>query len=266
MSISRENISLWLHQSEPDYYLFFLKAWIPFNAWYILEYPSLKKKDSDIIKELQDDVNSKPRKIIENFLSNTKEYNALKFQSHLAELHFHLQNIPLSHNNNRLSFLNLSLTENPEKYKHYIDLQGNVFKTEKSSFYFQAYIEAKDGKVLLDYKKPTFDLFELTKDVDYLRLDDKVQKKIHSLFKDIDPRKPINLISKSTKKNDYILLKSKNSCKFINDKETVAKGCIKVLYALRCMLFHGELAPTNTNKPVYENAFNLLQLIIKEIN
>lgn len=259
------NIKLWFEQAEPDYYMFFLKAWIPFNAWYVNEYPSLKKKDMEIIKELQDHADSKPKKIIKNFLDSATEYEALKFQTYLAELHFQLDKINLTHNGNRLSFRNLSLTENPEKYKHATDDKGNVFKTEKTSSYFQAYIEAKGGKVLLDFKKPTYEIEEIKKDTDYIRLDKKVQKKIYTLFEAIDPKKPISIISDSSSKKDYITLKAKNSCKIIQDTETVSKGCIKVLYALRCMLFHGEVAPTETNKKVYENAFYLLQLIINEL-
>ena len=93
MSTSTENIRLWMNQSEPDYYMFFLKTWIPFNAWYVAAYPSLKKKDTDIIKELQDHADSKPRKIIKNFLENTTEHEALRFQSYFAELHFQLDKI-----------------------------------------------------------------------------------------------------------------------------------------------------------------------------
>lgn len=265
MSTSTENIRLWMNQSEPDFYMFFLKAWIPFNAWYVAEYPSLKKKDTDIIKELQDHTDSKPRKIIKNFLENATEHDALKFQSYFAELHFQLDKIPLTHNGNRLSFRNLSLTENPIKYKPGSDDKGNVYKAEKTSSYFQAYVEAKGGKVLLDFKKPTYDILELTKDTDYIRLEKKIQSKIHKLFLEIDPKKPISIISESVSKKDFILLKSKNNCKIIKDTEVVSKACIKVLYALRCMLFHGEVAPTDTNKKVYENSFYLLQLIINEL-
>jgi hypothetical protein len=265
MSTSTENIRLWMNQSEPDFYMFFLKAWIPFNAWYVAEYPHLKKKDTDIIKELQDHEDSKPRKIIKNFLENSSDHDALKFQSYFAELHYQLEKIPLSHNGKRLSLKNISLSENPIKYIPEIDEKGNVFKVEKTTSYFQAYIEAKGGKVLLDFKKPIYELEELEKDSDYIRLDKKIQTRILKLFEKIDPKKPISIISNSTAKKDYILLKSRNNCKIVNDTDAVSKGCIKILYSLRCMLFHGEVAPTENNKKVYENSFYLLQLVINEL-
>jgi hypothetical protein len=265
MSSSTENIRLWMAQSEPDYYLYFLKVWIPFNAWYVAEYPALNKKDTDIIKALQDQSDSKPRKIIKNFLDHTSGHDALKFQEYFAELHFQLDKISINHNGKRLSFRNLSLTENPVKFATYSDSDGNVYKVEKTSTYYQAYIQAKGGKVRLDFKKPDHNLFDLTKDNDYIRLDKKLQTKITNLFEDIDPKKAISIISESTQKKDYKSLKSKNPCRIISDTETVSKACINVLYALRCMLFHGEIAPTETNKKIYENAFYLLLLIINEL-
>lgn len=261
----RENISLWFQNSEPDYYMFFLKSWIPFNSWYVEEYPTLNKKDSTIIRELQDNLNSKPRKIIENFLSNSDKVTSQNFQSYLAELHYHLENIPLFHNGQRLSFKNIFLTENPITYKNAIDSNGNVYKVEKTSSYWQAYIQDRGGRVLLDFRKPIYDLQEMERDFHYLRLDRKIQKQIHNLYKDINPSKPISIISTSTKKNEYLLLKSENSCKMILDETTIAKACIKVLYALRCMLFHGEVAPTNTNKIIYKQSFLMLDMINKQI-
>lgn len=266
MSLSRENISLWINQSEPDYFLFFLKAWIPFNAWYVAEYPLLKKNDRDIIKELQDNIDSKPKQIIENFLLNSSEFDSIVFLNHLSELHYYLERIPLNHNNKRLSFKNLSLADNPIKFKNSLDEEFNVYKVEKTSSYFQAYIEAKSGKVLLDYKPPKFDLEGLTKDTDFIRLKPKIQNKIYSLFEDIDPKKPISIISVSSRKGDYIHVKSKHPCKLITNKEVISKACIKVIYTLRCMLFHGEVSPTNANKPIYEHAYYLIRLIISELH
>lgn len=149
MTDFRGNIDHWIRQSEPDYYLYFLKAWIPFNAWYVAELPHLKNRDAEIIKELQNNTNSKPKKIIENFLSNDN-YQDQNFRAHLAELHYYLERTPITHNGRRLSFKNLTLATNPKKFAKNTDLHGNVYKTEKTSSYFQAFIEAKSGKVLLD--------------------------------------------------------------------------------------------------------------------
>lgn len=263
MNTTRENISLWLSQAEPDYYLFFLKTWIPFNAWYVAEYPEHNKVDRDLIKELQDNIDSKPKKIIRNYLNNF-DHDSLAFKSNLAELHYYLERIDLSHNGTRLTLKKIALTKNPVTSKTDTDIKQNLYKTEKTSSYFQAYIQAKGGKVLLDFKQPIYNIQDLCNDNDYLRLDKKIQKKIASLYEQIDPQKPISIIS-NTKNKKYITIKSKNSCKIIDDTDTVAKACIKVLYAMRCMLFHGEVPPNETNKAIYKSGFYLLQLIIKQL-
>jgi hypothetical protein len=243
-----------------------LKAWIPFNAWCVAELPHLNKKDSDLIKELQDNVNSKPRKIIENYLTNHGDYEATRFQSHLAELHYSLEATPLSHGGFRMTFKNISLTENPIKFKNSIDSDGNLYKAERTASYYQAFIEEKGGKVLLDYKSPIYNKEELQKDNFYLRLKTaELKAQILKHFEEINPKQPIHLIADSLA-TDFIELKSRNTCRFINDPTTVAKGCIKILYALRCMLFHGEVEPNNTNKPVYEHSYNLLRFILKKLN
>ncbi|KAA6302358.1 MAG: hypothetical protein EZS26_001471 [Candidatus Ordinivivax streblomastigis] len=264
MATSSENIKLWMNQAEPDYYLHFLKVWIPFNAWYVDSYPSLKRKDTDIINELQNTA-SEPKKIIKNFLDNNG-HEALEFQKNLAELHFQLDANSINHNGSRLSFKSLYLMENPVKHKNDKDKIFNIYKVEKTTHYFQAYIEAKGGKVLLDFKQSQYEIEDLTKDIAYIKLDKKIQRKIYNLYEEINPKKAISIIcNQNSSKKDCIALKSENSCKLIKDTETIAKACIKVLYALRCMLFHGEIAPTETNRKIYKNASCILQLIINKL-
>jgi len=266
MSDFRGNIDHWIRQSEPDYYIFFLKAWIPFNAWYVAEMPQHKKNDAIIIRELQDNNNSKPRNIIENYIIKDN-FNAVKFKSHLAELHYCLESKTIKHNSIKLSFSNLPLSENPKKFEKDLDIQGNIYKAEVKQGFLQALIVDKGGKTFLDYKKSQFDIEDLKKNNDFIKIaDKKIQTKIIKCYEAINPDKPLCLVSNSKTKGDYILLLSESKVHFINDPTTIAKACIKVLYTLRCMLFHGEIEPTNSNKPIYEHAYYLLRLLIKELH
>jgi hypothetical protein len=266
MTDFRGNIDHWLKQSEPDYFMFFLKAWIPFNAWYVAELPQLGKKDTKIIKELQDNANSKPRIIIETYLTTNKP-DSIKFKSHLAELHHYLELKTVKHNGLKLSFTNLSLTENPKKFEKDTDNEGNVYKAEVKPGIYEVLILDKSSNKIMHFKQQIFNIEELIKYTDYIKIQNKkIQKRILKCYEAIDPKKPISLVSNSKTKTDFISLSSENKINFINDPTTIAKGCIKVLYALRCMLFHGEIEPTNANKPVYEHSYYLLRLIIKDIN
>lgn len=266
MNDFRGNIDHWFRQSEPDYYIFFLKAWIPFNAWYVAELPHLQKKDTQIIKELQDNINSKPRAVIENYLKNNDVY-AKKFKSHLAELHYFLEAKSIFHNGGKLSFANLILSENPKKFETDTDSKGNIYKAEIKKDYIQALVVDKGRRSFLDFKQSIYEIDGLKKHNDFIVISDlKIRQKILKCYEAINPNKPISLVATSKVKSDYITLESENKVRFINDLSTIAKGCIKVLYALRCMLFHGEIEPNNANKPVYEHAYHLLRLIIKELN
>jgi hypothetical protein len=266
MTDFRGNIDHWLKYSEPDYYIFFLKAWIPFNAWYVAELPHLEKKDTKIIKELQDNANSKPRNIIENYLNNNKT-DANKFKSHLAELHHFLELKTLKHNGVKLSFSNLSLTENPKKFEKDTDQFGNIYKSEVKIGFYEALIVDKGSKTIMHFKQPIYNVDDLKKYNDFIKITDKkIQNRIIKCYEAINPNKTVSLVSCSKIKSDFISLNSENKVNFINDPTTIAKGCIKVLYALRCMLFHGEVEPTNGNKPVYEHSFYLLRLIIKDLH
>ncbi len=266
MTDFRGNIDHWIKHAEPDYFTFFIKAWIPFNAWYVAELPHLNKKDTKIIKELQDNLNSKPRIIIENYLaSNTNE--CIKFKYHLAELHNFLDSKSIKHNGIKLSFSNLSLTENPTKFDIGTDKKGNVYRAEVKIGFYEALVIDKGGRTLIHFKQSIYNLEDLKKYNDFIKITDKqIQKKILICFENIDPNKTISLVTNSKNKIEYIALNPDNKTNFINDPSTIGKGVIKVLYALRCMLFHGEIEPTNSNKPAYEHAFYLLRLIIKDLH
>lgn len=265
MAHFRGNIDHWLRQAEPDYYILFLKAWIPFNAWYVAELPHFDKKDADIIKELQDNENSKPRHIIENYLIGPKTQVSDSFKNHLGQLHHYLETKTIIHNRNRITFRNINLTENPDKFKKHVDSSSNVYKAERTQSYYQAFIETKGGKTLLDFKHPSYNLDDLQKNVDFIRINDTtIQQHILDCYIAINPKKPIDLVQDSSSSH-FILLGNENPVQFKKEPTSIARATIKILYALRCMLFHGEIEPTPVNYPVYEHAYNLLRLIIKEL-
>jgi hypothetical protein len=266
MTDFRGNIDHWIRQAEPDYYLFFLKAWIPFNAWYVAELPNFGRQDSKIIQELQDNPKSKPRNIIENYLTNEK-HDSIRFRSHLAELHHHLESKILSHNGVRLTFNAISLLANPKTFEKTVDVAFNIYKAEVKMGFYEAIIVDNGGRTILHIKQPKYEIEEFIKHNDFIRISDKkIRNKILDCYEAINPNKPVCLTAVSKIRGEYILLNSDNKTNFINDTTTIAKACLKVLYALRCMLFHGEIEPNNSNRPVYEHSYQLLRLILKHLN
>ena len=266
MTNFRGNIDNWIRQSDPDYYMLFVKAWIPFNAWYVAEMPDLKKNDRLLIKELQDNPNSRPKLTIESLLRN-QGLDSNNFKYHLALLHYHLEKKSLQHNKKRLSFTDIELTKNPIKHKSDTDLLGFKYKAEVKTDFYEAIVVDKSNKTICNYRNSQYDLNDFKHSIHFIGLSNKkVQEKIQNCFEAINPNKSINLVSTSKDKNEFILLNQQLNIKFINDVESIAKSSIQVMYALRCMLFHGELDPINANSVIYEHGYQILKYIIKEIN
>jgi hypothetical protein len=264
MSIFRGNIENWIRLSEPDYYTYFIRAWIPFNAWYVSEMPQHNKVDKNLIRELQDNPNSKPKLRIISLLKGS-DHESQNFKYHLAQLHINLEKRSLQHNNKLLTFSNIILSKNPIKHKNDVDKNNNKYKAEIKGNYFEALVIDSNNKTLLSIRRNTFDIKDLTQDIKYIGLKLNIRKKIYCCYEAIDPAKPTNLITRTKNSKEYILLHNESNIKFINDYDAIAKACIKVLYSLRCMLFHGEVDPTNTNIIVYQHAFYLLKDIVKEL-
>src|SRR5690606_4962389 len=145
--------------------------------------------------------------------------------------------------------------------------KGNIYKAipDKSKGY-KAIILDKTGKTLMDKTFNPYNYDDFMTDNQYVALGDpKIQEKIRLCFAKINPENPISIITISNIKSEYILLDSESKIKMINDTELIAKALIQTLYTLRCLLFHGELDPSETNQTIYENAFHILKILIKEL-
>jgi len=257
------HIDNWITKAEPDYYTMFIKAWIPLNAWYVDEYPQHKKRDTDIIKELKDSTN-KIRNRIESLLTSTSPQSD-RFCRNLAYLHNELLSRRLQHNNELLSFSSIFLGDISHAPANDSDKDGNNYQASKGTGFYRALI-IKGKKTWLDIKMPVYDLEALITHEQYVGLSDSsMREKIRLCFEQINPKRPINLVSKSKKKEDKIVLDSHSKICFINNPELISKALIQVLYNLRCMLFHGEIDPSDINQGVYEHAFYILKSIIQEL-
>ncbi|MCB0746505.1 MAG: hypothetical protein KDC90_03500 [Ignavibacteriae bacterium] len=257
------HIDNWITRAEPDFYTMFIKAWIPFNAWYFTEYST--KKDSVALKEIKNTRN-KIRNRIEALLTNDDNISKT-FRFNLAQLHIELESRRIMNYGNIVSFQNIMLDDYIPNPVTDTDRKGNIYKAipDKVKGY-RAVILDKVGKTLLDKTFNPYDYNSLIIDNQYVSLGNtKIQEKIRICFSRINPLNPINIISTSKTKNQFILLDNDLKIKMINDTEIIAKSIIQVLYTLRCLLFHGELDPNDTNQPIYENAFHLLKTLIKEL-
>jgi len=257
------HIDNWIAKAEPDFYTMFVKAWIPFNAWYFTEYNT--KKDSVALKQIKETKN-KIRNRIEALLKND-DNESKTFRFNLAQLHFQLESRRIMNYDSIVSFQNIVLEDYLPSPASDTDRKGNIYKAiPDKSLGYRAVIVTKGGKTLMDKTFNPYDLNSLINDNQYISLGDpKIQEKIRICYGSINPSNPINIVSKSKLKSEYILLDNDIKVQFVNNTELIAKSLIHILYTLRCLLFHGELDPTEINQGIYEYSFNILKTLIKEL-
>lgn len=262
------HISKWLQRAEPDYYSMFINAWIPFNAWYVKEYHD--RHDRTCLNQIY----SQPNKIKNKIKSYLVEDDAesVRFRSYVSQLQSELLRHPI-----------------PDELP--IDL-GNVLKSDNlnsavqrdyASYKFKwEYFKSGSPKckcivtrkitntTFLTINLSEWDELELSTNSDYLSINNwKIQEKVREFFQEIRPRLPIRTIIPPLRSGRIpkgaLVIDKKQQLYCINDKELVSQAIIELLYQLRCMIFHGNIDPTTACGSIYEYAFHILRMIIKEL-
>ena len=105
------NVKRWLEQSDVDYFTQFVKAWIPFNAWYSHAY-DMMEKEREILDEIKTDGNRIRSRFIAKLEGRDPESEVLR--NNLAALHRCLSDDPLvDRKKRRISFENVCIGTNP---------------------------------------------------------------------------------------------------------------------------------------------------------
>jgi len=257
------HIDNWIARAEPDYYTMFIKAWIPFNAWYVDKYPQLYQNDSKIIRELVSSKNE-IKAFIKSLLSDTDE-DYTRFCYHLSQLHIELEKKKLQHRSEDISFTSIFFGEFTCDPVDDIDEEGINYQASqptKLQNFFQALI-VKEKKTYLSVKMSTYDLATLLTHEEFVGLPKKEMKEIiKKCFVRIDPMQKVDVTTSSLVPGEFLLIDDNEKTRFKNDKELIAKSLIKILYYLRCLLFHGEINPSDHNTIVYEHSFQVLKYIV----
>ena len=85
------HIKNWIDKSDPDYYIMFIKAWIPYNAWYMHNFYNEDERrinDKSIIRYIQNNPNKYKDKIIS--LINGNDDDSKQFKQRITLLHYQL--------------------------------------------------------------------------------------------------------------------------------------------------------------------------------
>lgn len=257
------HIDNWIDKAEPDFYTMFIKAWIPFNAWYFAEYGV--KKDSAAIEQIKTTGNKIKNKLMSLLKNDDVESNA--FKSHLAQLHVELEKRSVKNYGKDVSFCSIAVTNYAASPSTDTDKNGNVYKAIPSKTTgYRAIIVDKSGKSIMDKTFNPYDINAFLLENQFIKLPNKqIKAKIKKCFENIAPNQTINLVTTSTNKGDYLWIDKSIKLKYVNDESIISDAIIDILYTLRCLLFHGELDPTQINMAIYEHAYQILKTIIKEL-
>lgn len=257
-----ENSEKWKSLADIDYFTQFVKAWIPFNAWYKNYYPNL---DSD--KEAIDEIKSTSNKVRDRLISliNGTDTDSVAFKSHIAKLQSELgRKYVYNKYSERICFDFIVVERNPKKVEQftrnrvtYKVERGPGGRTEKEILIT---ITTTSGTGFSHTQISGYDLDDLKRHPSFSTLSQTQQANIESCYKEVNPRKPINLLTNDD--NNCIKV---GSVKFINDTDKLCKGIFEILYNLRNALFHGEIIPDKDTNRVYEPAYNILNTLIQAL-
>lgn len=278
-----DNVDRWLSIADLkiDYYTQFIKAWIPFNAWYMVSYYDetiSRTKDRDIIDHIKKHSNLYKNRIISLLSGNDSEANSFKF--HFGRLHSELENHIVPHIDKRLTFTQLTIERNPIN-SHSINHRGLIYRVAFNSTLARTTNRVKceifdsqrhNQNIYLDEIRG-WDVDELNNSVNYIGLNPTRKDKLRICFEEVNPNKPINIVVFPERDRSGNFKQPRNSIEinrelnlyFINDVDLISKILIEMLYQLRCILFHGEINPTETNQGIYEHAYHIQKVLIQEL-
>jgi len=275
MPVSTENIRMWIEQSDIDYIGHFIKAWIPFNAWYNDTFSTLNS-DRQKISAIKSQNNSVRRGI--NSLMEADSQLGKEFKSNISALYYQLQQNQIDGRDGRIWFedslkeKNSSvLIDNREfgRDKYYLKRTDGQYLGQVSEM--KVIVKKKsDNSPVFTYAHTDYDIVHLQSFPAYQSLSHTKKEQIRTMFQELKPVRIESLIEFEKKESpinyyecdSYVLRRdATHSCYSIY----VVKALIEIIYQLRNVLFHGELVPNKGAQKVYKEAYLILKMILDKI-
>ncbi len=258
---NQENLMQWLDQSTVDYFTCFVKAWIPFNAWYRYNYPSIQQ-ERQILDAIKSDGNRMRSRFIARIDQDGTEGEELRHW--IAILHKRLANDPLnSPKMGLVSFENVFTGYNT-KNSSVIKIKHWFYKVEKITSPQKKYVATvTSNRGREDFRleqEGDWDLERFSNDARLVAYNKNDQAYLIDRYKEINPKVYVSLLCDN--EECCVIL---GEYKFTSDKEALFAGLIEILYCLRNMLFHGELVPDKTTNSTYEPAYHILRRLMRYI-
>jgi hypothetical protein len=254
------NIKQWLENSNVDYLTYFMKAWIPFNAWY-RHYYALEK-EREILNEIKTDNNKIRSRFIARLEGDAPD--SIEIRSHIATLHRRLSADPLKDSKQQhISFEKVRIGRNPQNFAQNKSGQW-IYRVERvaASKNVVSTITSSRGNVHQTITQPgDWNIEEFLLHPDYVSLTPHDKNILRQSYEAANPVSFASLLSATPPPNALVI----DGYNFVKDKDAIFAGLIEILYSMRNMLFHGELVPDPQTKRTYEPAYHLLRHLIAMI-
>lgn len=273
------HIEKWAKRAAQDYYMLFVRAWIPFNAWFKRECylgGITNLSDSNCISHICNNPNTFKTKILSLLDGNDK--SSEEFKANLGALQNALMHhiipepaTPLNFSTMIPDITSTNLIDQDFRTLHY--------RVERiivgNSFQYEIHVEEKNTHATKYHKHINgWKIADIQSDPSFISLtSEECKKKIVEYFKEVNPQKPLDIVLQpriladgSKQKPQHSIEMGKDSgVYFINDTDKIAKVLIRLLYKLRCEIFHGSLDPTEANMEIYEYAYKIQYELVKEL-
>lgn len=274
------HIGNWIDRAEPDFYMMFIKAWIPFNAWYMTNYydeSSGINTDRAIINHIKSGDNTFVRRI--KSLLRGNDSVSLEFKHALGKMEMELRAHAVPNEHDRLSFANVCITSNTShtyqviKGHYQFKAQFNPSQPRTALRCRLEILKASNGNNVALVELNNCLLSELEGNPDFVNVErDEWKETLRNCLNEISPNKKENLLAQVKMKNGVpsipngaIEIDKENNLYLRGNVEDLAKAIVEIIYKLRCLLLHGEIDPTVANSRIYEHAYGILRTLIKEL-
>lgn len=261
MPNNQANLKQWLDKSEIDFFTHFVKAWIPFNAWFRDAYGSTAT-EREILDQIKADGNRIRSRMMAKFEGEERE--AQEIRNHIAALHGRLSADPLKdQKGRRISFEEVRVGRNLVNPAT-LTAGGWTYAVERLDSPPRIQCKAVDRNrvIRVDFTHDgKWDLEVLEENQDFLRMNPTRASGLRQCYRSANPDRVESLLAGAGDRNPLTM----DSYKFIRDGAKIFAGLIDVLYAMRNMLFHGELVPDTKSNETYEPAYHLVRHLVKTI-
>lgn len=254
----------WKALADIDYFGMFVKAYIPFNTWLSVNYPTLEM-DRAKINAIKRDNNLFRSRIYSLLENESQEGN--DFRNAIGELHYLLENNYIYNQDRRITFSAIVLGRNPDNvYEE--SYRGIGFRVQYgnggSDIHTHSLIKNKRGNAIFTKTQESYNISELKACPDFMNLKEEYKSRLLHCYNMVVSDLKRNLLSgfDTSDSNQFYTI---GQFKFVKEKEYIAQGLIEILYNMRNSLFHGELIPNKDVNKTYGAAYKILRELIEAL-